>query len=274
MRPMRKSDLSPENSSSRGFTPPRSRSVPLPALLGISMLLALTATGRVPEPFGEADVDNDPEELEVVLSEEELPAGRHQAEDEDEDGDFDRLIVGVGGGARLLGWRDFDGLSPEVEVFVSDPTRPTGTLKQTDVDGDGDAEILWVGVQGRDLDGNGALDPEENGLVVGSGDIDGDGTPEIVALDRTRRLGEYLLRGFGINRSQSDPHEVLWVGVLDDRERSTIAAIEAILDQDQDGDEEVLVRDLRAAAGEPLGFGLRVIDVDGDGDGDIWITRQ
>ncbi len=217
-------------------------------------------------------MDNDPEERELILGEGERAAGFYEAPDDDGDGDFDRLIVGLGGGARLVGWRDFDGLPPEAEVYVSDPTIPTGRVNAVDVDNDEDADLLWVGTRGRDLDGDGTVEPEENGRVVGSGDLDGDGNPEIVVLDLTRELGDYLVESFGINRSASDPREVLWVGVLDERGRTPIATIDAILDADRDGDDDVLVKDLRPA--EASGFGLEVLDLDGDGDGDIWIRRD
>ena len=252
----------------------RTRTAVAAAAIALVLLLSGTARSLAPELFGITDLDNDPEDSEAVLYDTGLQVGQYRAPDDDGDGDFDRLIVGVGGGARLVGWRDLDGFSPEVEVIVSDPTHPTGSLNQTDVDGDGDAEILWVGTRGRDLDGDGEIESEENGLVVGSGDLDGDGDPEIIVLDRTRRLGEYLLKGFGINRTRDDPHEVLWVGVLDERERGTAATIEAIFDQDRDGDDDVLLKDLRTATDGSLPFGLQVIDVDGDGDGDLWIRRE
>ncbi|GEM_PF-2214284 len=268
----------PQAAASRASRAPLSARIGTGAAALASVLLWAAAvagglgSSSAPESLGEADVDNDPEDREAILSDEELPVGRYRAEDEDGDGDPDRIVIGVGGGARLVGWRDFDGLPPEVEIFVSDPTRPAGSLDQSDVDGDDDPDVLWVGAQGKDLDGDGEIEPEENGFVVGSGDLDGDGDPEIVVLDRTRRLGDYRLDGFGVNRAKADPHEVLWVGVLDERERGSVATIEAIFDEDGDGDDDVRVKDLRTS-GSP-GFGLQVIDVDGDGDGDIWIRSE
>jgi hypothetical protein len=225
------------------------------------------------EERGKADLDNDPADVETVFEDPGSPIGRLRSADDDDDGDFDVIEIGLGDAGKLVGWLEFDGRRPEKEIVVSDPTYTSSQVRISDADGDGDAEVIWVGTLGLDFDGDGEIEPEESGLVVAFADVDGSGDAEIVVMDRTRALGDHFEDGFGIDRSEDDPMEVLWVGVLNERLRTTIGTFTGVQDVDGDGDDEVIFQDLRRSTGAGAEFRSRFIDVDGDGDPDLVIER-
>lgn len=221
---------------------------------------------------GTANLDNDVSngDLETYCEDETLAPGQVQATDEDGDGDFESLVIGVGSHGKILGLSDIDGDEIDLEIAVSDPTNPVGEILSHDADGDGDLEVLWVGTKGSDLDGDGTIEPEENGAVVAFLDIDGDDDFEVLVTDFTKELGEFQLEGFGINSDRADSHEILWIGILNDTLSGRAGAIEDISDIDGDGDHEILIKDIRTNPGGAPNFGLS-IDVDNDGDADIII---
>ncbi len=209
---------------------------------------------------GEAQLDNDLSEmdLEIYCVTSDLDPGQIRIRDQDEDGDFDLLVLGVKGGGTLFGFWEFDG-QPEAELVVSDPTLEVGRVRNVDADSDGDPEVLWIGTQGRDLNGDGRLEPQENGEIVGFADVDGDGLLEIIVMDKARSLGEFLADSFGSYR-------VIWVGVLNAEATAAIGAFRGLNDIDSDGDDEILLEDLSRRPGEVF------IDLDDDGDPDLIIS--
>lgn len=242
-------------------------------LISFSLGPKLQAELSAPEERGQADLDNDPTDVEIIFENPDLPLGRLRTTDDDSDGDFDAIEVGLGGGGVLVGWFEFDGRRPEREIVVSDPIEPASQVRLSDADGDGDAEVIWVGTRGLDLDGDGKVEPEESGRVVAFADVDGDGDAEVVVMDKTRALGDHFAAGFGIDRTQPDPREVVWIGVLNEERRTAIGTFARVRDVEGDGDDEVIFQDLRRSTGEGTGFGSRFIDLDGDGDPDLIIER-
>lgn len=231
-------------------------------LIGISLGLA---------EEGATQLDNDPddEDIETYCEDDTLPPGQINPLDEDEDGDFDSLFVGVGEFGEINGFGELDGDGAEAELFVSDPTTSVDQIRSADADGDGDAEVIWLGTKGLDLNGNGTIDPDEHGVVVTLVDIDGDGNLEILVADHTRKLSEFSVKDFDINKRTADPREAIWVGLLNESLSGRAGAIEEISDIDSDGDTEIMIVNIQTDSGAPS-FG-QSIDVDDDGDADIII---
>jgi hypothetical protein len=248
------------------------RTLPRGAILLLSLWLAGfilgTALQEEDPNCGTAQLDNDEQDLEIYCADPTMEPGTIRVIDEDRDGDFDRIFVGTKGGGSIFGFDVFDGRAGEVELVVSDPTLPSGRVRSADADSDDDVEVIWVGVQGLDLNGNGQVDPEEIGLIAGFADIDGNGDLEIIVADKARSLGDYFVGGFGFRLPGSDPREVLWVGLLNETQRTTVGSIVSMVNVDGDDDDEVLAQDLRRSPGEMF------LDVDGDGDIDILIQGQ
>lgn len=232
-------------------------------LLGWSSGSGITAADP---QCGTAQLDNDLNEsdLETYCADPTMSAGAIKTEDEDGDGDFDKLLVGTQGGGSIYGWEDFDG-QPEMELVVSDPTLPSARVRSADADSDGDVEVIWVGTQGLDLDKDGDFELDEAGLIAGFADIDGDGDLEIIIADKARSLGDYYVGGFGFDRENTDRFEVIWLGLLNNVQRAAAGSIVGITDNDSDGDDEICVQDIRRAPKEDA------IDLDLDGDPDVLI---
>lgn len=232
----------------------------------ISIVAMAGVLGWAALSSGEAPLDNDPEDArETYQSREDLAPGQIEVLNEDGDG-FEGLEFGVQGGGALFGWRDLDGDEREAELVASDPTLSADAVRLADADGDGDAEVIWVGTRGADFDGSGEVIVEESGRILGLIDIDGDGNTEIIAQDTSRVLGEFHRDGFGINRSEDDSFEILWVGILGENGRGRAATFLGFGDVNDDGESEVELQDIRTSGFGPFD---QFIDVDDDGDADI-----
>ncbi len=238
--------------------------VALMVAAAIGYALAGIGTALDDVECNETQLDNDLDEadIETYCQDPALNPGETTVTGIEGKGDFDKLTVGTRGGGSLFGWAEFDG-RPEMELVISDPTLRSARVRSADADGDDDVEAIWIGVQGLDLDNDGNVDPEELGLIAGFADIEGDGDWEIVVQDKARARGDYFAGRFGFDREDTDPLEVLWVGVLSETRRST-GAIVAMLDLDSDGDDEILIEPGKED----------YIDVDHDGDPDIIIGRR
>ncbi len=218
---------------------------------------------------GSAPLDNDPDdEPETYQGIEDLDPGDSRTESDDGGNGFAVLEFGIRGGGSVFGWTDLDGDPREVELVVSDPTLAADDVRQADADDDDDPEVVWVGTQGSDVDGDGQVIREEAGSVAGMIDIDGDGNTEIIVQDTTRPLGEFHADAFGINRAEDDPREVLWVGILGENGRGRAASVLSFADVNDDGESEVVLQDNRTSGSPAFD---QFIDIDGDGDGDIVI---
>lgn len=235
-------------------------------VIGLLGLILGVSQDQEEAECGQAGLDNDlQDDLEVYCADPTMESGAVGTVDEDADGDFDRIFVGTKGGGRIFGWADFDGRPEEDELVISDPTLVSGSIRSVDADSDGDTEVIWVGVQGLDMDRDGTIEPEENGLIAGFADIDGDEDLEIVVADTSRALGDYLAAAFGLDKEKADGFEVVWVGLLNNNQRTRAGSIVALFDDDSDGDDEVLVQDFRRKTQQDY------IDIDNDDDPDIII---
>lgn len=241
-----------------------------PRLLVLVLVLAVGLAGLLAwaaPPSGKAPLDNDPDDdREAYQGLDDRAPGYVDTDARAGDDGFDRLEFGMSGGGTLFGWRDLDGDDREVELVVSDPTLTADDVRLADADDDGDIEVAWVGTRGADIDGNGEVILEESGTVIGLTDIDGDGNAEIIVQDTSRSLGAFHHDAFGINRAESDPMEVLWVGVLSESQHGRAATVIGLNDVDADGESEVELQDIRTSGSPPFD---QYIDVDNDGDGDI-----
>lgn len=240
----------------------------IPSILLVTIGLIGILAWAAP-PSGEAPLDNDPDdERETYEAREDLEPGQIESDAERGDDDFSRLAFGVAGGAEFFGWTDLDGDDREAELVVSDPTLASDDVRLADADGDNDAEVIWVGTQGADIDNSGEVILEEAGAIVGMIDLDSDGNTEIIVQDTSRVIGEFHADSFGINRATDDPREVVWVGILGQNNRGRAATVIGFADLDDDGESEVELKDIRTSGSPPFD---QYIDVDGDGDGDIVI---
>jgi len=234
------------------------------AVVGIGLAVVLVTAAP---SSGTAPLDNNPDEEETYRATSDLDPGEIQTEDDDGGEGFDTLEFGIRGGGALFAWTELDGDERESELVVSDPTLSADDVRQADADDDNDPEVVWVGTEGGDIDGDGDVIPVEAGSIVATIDVDGDGTTEVIVEDTSRILGEYHTDSFGIN-STDDPREVLWVGILGEGGRGRAATVMGFGDVNDDGEGEVELQDNRTASSPPFD---QFIDVDGDGDGDIVI---
>jgi len=233
---------------------------------------ALLISGFVFAQVGEANLDNDPSEgdLEAYFEDPNLAPGMITTEDTDEDGDFDRIHVGVMGGGQFFGQVEMDGQS-DIEIIFSDPTLDSGEIRSADADDDGDAEVIWIGTRGADFDGDEMKEVDEAGSIVAIVDIDGDGNNEIAVVDTAQIIGEYTTDSFGVR--SGDDFEVFWVGIgvkIEDVIVGRGATFLEITDFDGDGENEVIFEDIQIEQIEPS-FGGIFLDIDEDGDDDVII---
>lgn len=235
-------------------------------LLSLGLMVSLGAAAPL---SGKAPLDNDPDdEAETYRGIADLDPGQSRTESDDGGNGFAALEFGIRGGGSVFGWTDLDGDPREVELVVSDPTLSADDVRQADADDDNDPEVVWVGTQGSDVDGDGQVIREEAGSIVGMIDIDGDGNTEIVVQDTTRALGDFHQDSFGINGAEDDPREVIWIGILGENGRGRAATVIGFGDVNDDGESEVELQDNRTSGSPPFD---QFIDVDSDGDGDIVI---
>jgi hypothetical protein len=96
---------------------------------------------------GAHNLDNDPKDEELVLTDPGLAPGQVLLLDIDRDGDPDVVWVGTHGGAELGGAEDLDNDPADKEIVVYDPMLPAGQSHTTDVDRDGDADVKVIGTR-------------------------------------------------------------------------------------------------------------------------------
>lgn len=103
---------------------------------------------------GAGDVDGDGDE-EVVVEDPTLAPGQTISVNTDrdpdvdtrpDDSDADVIWVGTQGGGTVVGIGDDDG-DGDAEITVEDPTLDRGTTLRTDLDGDGDVDLVRVGTR-------------------------------------------------------------------------------------------------------------------------------
>jgi hypothetical protein len=225
------------------------------ALLILGFPLVLSAQVS---PVGEFRLGNQVDVLTAVFITPELACGDYIAERR-KDNSIERLFVGLNGG----------GGQPEVEIIVSCHALPMGWFASRDLDGDGDADILWLGVRGTDWDNSGMLEAYEHGYVSLFVDYDSDGYLEIVVHDTTRDLFDWQVKDLGLRPGP----EVIYIGVLHPGKTGMGAAIIGGSDYDGDNEDEIVMLDTRLEEDiQAFNRGTR-FDVDGDGDADIVIIR-
>ncbi len=194
---------------------------------------------------GTDNVDNDPDDTEVIVNDPTLPLGQSAGIDLDGDGDIDIIRVGTFDEARIQGSVNVDNDPDDTEIIVKDPTLPLGQSIGMDLDGDGDIDIVRVGTQ-------------DGALIQGTDNVDNDpDDDEVIVKDPTLPLGQSI----GIDLDGDGDIDIVRVGTQDG------AIIHGTDNVDNDPDNgEVVVEDPSLPLGQSIG-----IDVDGDGDIDIII---
>ena len=98
---------------------------------------------------GSENVDNDPQDSEVLMQDPKLPVNSSFGVDVDGDGDQDVIVVGTKGGTKVIGADNFDQDASEKEVLVQNAKLGFKDSYGRDLDGDGDYDIVVVGTKDR-----------------------------------------------------------------------------------------------------------------------------
>lgn len=138
----------------------------------------------------DVDIDGDGEN-ETVREDPNLDPNQGYGYTTDGDRDFDVVVVGAKGGARVFGTADVDG-DGELELIIEDPNIDPNQGYGYDIDGDGDYDIIVVGAKG-------------GAKVIGTADVDGDGDTEVIVEDPNRPPNQ----GYGYTIDGDNDHDII-----------------------------------------------------------------
>ena len=103
--------------------------------------------------IGTGQVDGDPFDVEILKLDPTLLIGFTNVVDLDGDGDIDLICIGIrnpdaaGENATVVGVANVLGDAAEHEIIKQDPTLDIGFTAEKDIDGDGDIDLICVGIR-------------------------------------------------------------------------------------------------------------------------------